>query len=51
MALDGRIFSGVSVLAAVVEGRSFVKAAGLLGLTPGSAARLSAWRLGLASDC
>jgi DNA-binding transcriptional LysR family regulator len=39
MALDGRIFSGVSVLAAVVEGGSFVKAAGLLGLTDSGVSR------------
>ena len=32
MAFDGRILSGVSVLAAVVEGGSFVKAAELIGL-------------------
>jgi DNA-binding transcriptional LysR family regulator len=39
MVLDGRIFSGVSVLAAVVEGGSFVKAAGLLGLTDSGVSR------------
>src|SRR6202167_4872977 len=32
MAFDGRILSGVSVLAAVVEGGSFVKAAELIGI-------------------
>jgi DNA-binding transcriptional LysR family regulator len=37
--LDGRIFSGVSVLAAVVEGGSFVKAAALLGLTDSGVSR------------
>src|ERR1700733_725636 len=37
--LDGRIFSGVSVLAAVVEGGSFVKAADLLGLTDSGVSR------------
>src|SRR5260370_5468578 len=37
--LDGRIVSGVSVLAAVVEGGSFVKAAGLLGLTDSGVSR------------
>jgi hypothetical protein len=39
MTLDGRVFSGVSVLAAVVEGGSFVKAAGLLGLTDSGVSR------------
>src|SRR5277367_3195762 len=33
MPFDGRILSGVSVLAAVVEGGSFVKAAELIGIT------------------
>ena len=37
--LDGRIFSGVTVLAAVVEGGSFVKAADLLGLTDSGVSR------------
>src|SRR5258708_39556144 len=37
--LGGRIVSGVSVLAAVVEGGSFVKAAGLLGLTDSGVSR------------
>ena len=32
MPFDGRILSGVSVLAAVVEGGSFVKAAELIGI-------------------
>jgi hypothetical protein len=32
MAFDGRVLSGVSVLAAVVDGGSFVKAAELIGL-------------------
>src|SRR5271156_1346148 len=39
MTLDGRMFAGVSVLAAVVEGGSFVKAAGLLGLTDSGVSR------------
>jgi Bacterial regulatory helix-turn-helix protein, lysR family len=39
MTLDGRIFSGVTVLAAVVEGGSFVKAADLLGLTDSGVSR------------
>src|ERR1700744_38481 len=33
MPFDGRILSGVSVLAAVVEGGSFFKAADLIGIT------------------
>ncbi len=33
MSFDGRISSGVRVLAAVVDGGSFVKAAELIGLT------------------
>ncbi len=33
MPFDGRILSGVSVLAAVVDGGSFVRAAELIGLT------------------
>jgi DNA-binding transcriptional LysR family regulator len=36
---DGRILSGVSVLAAVVEGGSFVKAAGLIGITDSGVSR------------
>jgi DNA-binding transcriptional LysR family regulator len=39
MAFDGRILSGVSVLAAVVEGGSFVKAAELIGITDSGASR------------
>jgi DNA-binding transcriptional LysR family regulator len=39
MALDGRILSNVSVLAAVVEGGSFVRAAEALGLTPSGVSR------------
>ena len=39
MAFDGRILSGVSVLAAVVEGGSFVKAAELIGLTDSGVSR------------
>jgi DNA-binding transcriptional LysR family regulator len=39
MAFDGRILSGVSVLAAVVEGGSFVKAAELIGITDSSVSR------------
>src|ERR1700753_4064927 len=39
MAFDGRILSGVSVLAAVVEGGSFVKAAGLIGITDSGVSR------------
>ena len=39
MAFDGRILSGVGVLAAVVEGGSFVAAAGLLGLTDSGVSR------------
>jgi DNA-binding transcriptional LysR family regulator len=39
MAFDGRILSGVSVLVAVVEGGSFVKAAELIGLTDSGVSR------------
>ena len=39
MAFDGRILSGVSVLAAVVEGGSFVKASELIGLTDSGVSR------------
>jgi len=39
MALDGRVLSNVSVLAAVVEGGSFVRAAEALGLTPSGVSR------------
>src|ERR1700678_658967 len=39
MAFDGRILSGVSVLAAIVEGGSFVKAAELIGITDSGVSR------------
>jgi len=39
MPFDGRILSGVSVLAAVVEGGSFVKAADLIGITDSGVSR------------
>src|SRR6202041_4212114 len=39
MAFDGRIMSGVSVLAAVVDGGSFVRAAELIGLTDSGVSR------------
>jgi len=39
MAFDGKILSGVSVLAAVVDGGSFVKAAELIGLTDSGVSR------------
>jgi DNA-binding transcriptional LysR family regulator len=39
MAFEGRLLSGVSVLAAVVDGGSFVKAAALLGLTDSGVSR------------
>ena len=39
MSFDGRILAGVSVLAAVVEGGSFVKAAGLIGITDSGVSR------------
>ncbi len=39
MPFDGRILSGVSVLAAVVEGGSFVKAAELIGITNSGVSR------------
>jgi DNA-binding transcriptional LysR family regulator len=39
MAFDSRVLSGVSVLAAVVEGGSFVKAADLIGITASGVSR------------
>ena len=39
MPFDGRILAGVSVLAAVVEGGSFVKAAELIGITDSGVSR------------
>jgi DNA-binding transcriptional LysR family regulator len=39
LAFDGRVLSGVSVLAAVVEGGSFVKAADLIGITDSGVSR------------
>jgi DNA-binding transcriptional LysR family regulator len=39
MALDGRVLSNVHVLAAVVEGGSFARAAEALGLTPSGVSR------------
>ena len=39
MPFDGRVLSGVSVLAAVVDGGSFVKAAELIGLTDSGVSR------------
>ncbi len=39
MPFDGRILAGVSVLAAVVEGGSFVKAAELIGITASGVSR------------
>src|SRR5580698_7999989 len=39
MRFDGRILAGVSVLAAVVEGGSLVKAAGLIGITDSGVSR------------
>jgi len=39
MPFDGRVLSGVSVLAAVVEGGSFVKAAALIGITDSGVSR------------
>src|SRR5882757_2331525 len=39
MAFDERLLSGVSVLAAVVEAGSFVRAASALGLTPSAVSR------------
>jgi hypothetical protein len=50
MPFDGRILSGVSVLAAVVDGGSFVKAAELIGLTDSGVSR-AGWRPGLACGC
>ena len=42
MTLDGRLLSNVSVLAAVVEGGSFARAADALGLTPSGVSRAMA---------
>ena len=39
MTLDGRLLSNVSVLAAVVEGGNFARAADALGLTPSGVSR------------
>src|ERR1700721_1759681 len=39
MPFDGRLLSGVSVLAAIVEGGSFVKAAELIGITDSGVSR------------
>jgi DNA-binding transcriptional LysR family regulator len=39
MPFDGRILAGVSVLAAIVEGGSFVKAADLIGITDSGVSR------------
>ena len=39
MALDGRLLSGVSVLAAVVEAGNFARAGEALGLTPSAISR------------
>src|SRR6266403_4149857 len=39
MTLDGRLLSNVHVLAAVVEGGSFARAADALGLTPSGVSR------------
>src|ERR1700739_220958 len=39
MPFDGRILSGVSVLAGVIEGGTFVKAAELIGLTDSGVSR------------
>src|SRR6202012_2172595 len=39
MPFDGRILAGVSVLAAVIDGGSFVKAAELIGLTDSGVSR------------
>src|ERR1700744_3766337 len=39
MPFDGRVFAGVGLLAAVVEGGSFVKAAELIGITDSGVSR------------
>jgi DNA-binding transcriptional LysR family regulator len=39
MSFDGRLLSGISVLAAVVQGRSFARAAELLGITASGVSR------------
>jgi len=60
MAFDGRLLSGVGVLAAVVEAGSFVRAADILGLTPSGVAEpchglkavwASGWLIGPRSRC
>jgi Bacterial regulatory helix-turn-helix protein, lysR family len=52
MAFDGRILAGVSVLAAVVEGGSFVKAANLVGITASGVSRaIGRLEARLASGC
>jgi DNA-binding transcriptional LysR family regulator len=49
---DGRILSGVSVLAAVVDGGNFVKAAELIGLTDSGVSRaISRLETGLVCGC
>jgi len=45
MALDGRLLSNVGVLAAVVEGGTFARAAEALGLTPSGVSRANIARL------
>ncbi|MFM0126195.1 LysR family transcriptional regulator, partial [Paraburkholderia sp. RL18-101-BIB-B] len=39
MTFDGRLFSGITVLAAVAESGSFVRAADALGLSPSGVSR------------
>jgi hypothetical protein len=52
MPFDGRILSGVTVLAAVVEGGSFVKAAELIGITDSGVSRaISRLEARLVSAC
>ncbi len=52
MTLDGRLLSGVSVLAAVVETGNFARAGEALGLTPRrSVGRWRGWRRGWPCAC
>ncbi len=52
MSFDGRVLSGISVLAAVVETGNFARAGEALGLTPpASAGRWRGWRRGSACAC
>ena len=43
MSFDGRLLAGVSVLAAVIEGGSFVRAAEALGISGSGVSRAIGW--------